>query len=130
MWNSRYKGAEMAGITGIDHVQLAMPVGAEDIARQFYSGVLGLAEIPKPAILAVRGGVWFKCGATELHLGADPAFQAAKKAHPALLVADFPAFRVLLEQRGVPLKPEETVGGRERANLDDPFGNRVELIAL
>ena len=28
-------------ILGIDHVQLAMPVGAEDTAREFYHGVLG-----------------------------------------------------------------------------------------
>jgi len=119
----------MAHITGIDHVQLAMPVGAEDIARQFYSGVLGLAEIPKPAVLAVRGGVWFECGGAQLHLGADANFQAAKKAHPALVVADFPAFAARLESRGVTLKPEDVVGGRQRATLADPFGNRVELIA-
>jgi len=40
----------------IDHVQLAMPIGAEDTARGFYSGVLGMAEIPKPSELAKRGG--------------------------------------------------------------------------
>lgn len=118
----------MAHITGIDHVQLAMPVGAEDIARQFYSGVLGLAEIPKPAVLAVRGGAWFECGGTQLHLGADAHFQAAKKAHPALLVNGFAAFAELLGSRGVVLKPEDEVGGRRRATLHDPFGNRVELI--
>jgi catechol 2,3-dioxygenase-like lactoylglutathione lyase family enzyme len=119
----------MAFITGIDHVQLAMPVGAEDMARQFYCGVLGLAEIPKPAVLAVRGGVWFRCGNAELHLGADPAFQAARKAHPALVVADFGALAEHLAGRGVELKPEEDIGGRRRATLADPFGNRVELIA-
>jgi catechol 2,3-dioxygenase-like lactoylglutathione lyase family enzyme len=114
---------------GIDHVQLTMPVGAEDQARQFYSGVLGLAEIPKPAVLAVRGGVWFACGSAQLHLGADPVFQPAKKAHPALLVHDFAGLSAQLAQHGVPLMPEETVGGRARANLCDPFGNRIELIA-
>jgi catechol 2,3-dioxygenase-like lactoylglutathione lyase family enzyme len=119
----------MSYITGIDHVQLAMPVGAEGVARQFYSGVLGLAEVPKPAVLAVRGGVWFDCGAAQLHLGADPEFQAARKAHPALVVADFPAFAAHLEAHGVALKAEEAVGGRRRATLADPFGNRVELIA-
>jgi catechol 2,3-dioxygenase-like lactoylglutathione lyase family enzyme len=119
----------MAYITGIDHVQLAMPVGAEDIARQFYSGVLGLAEIPKPAVLAVRGGVWFQCGGAQLHLGADPQFQAARKAHPALVVADFAAFAEHLTGKGVELKSEDDVGGRRRATLADPFGNRVELIA-
>ena len=119
----------MAFITGIDHVQLAMPVGAEDMARQFYSGVLGLAEIPKPAQLAVRGGVWFQCGGAQLHLGSDPAFQAAHKAHPALLVADFGAFAEHLAGQRVELKTEEEVNGRRRATLADPFGNRVELIA-
>ncbi len=119
----------MGYITGIDHVQLAMPVGAEDIARQFYTGVLGLAEIPKPAALAVRGGVWFACGAAQLHLGADPAFQAARKAHPALVVADMVGFASHLTRHGVALQPEQDVGGRRRATLADPFGNRVELIA-
>ena len=119
----------MDHITGIDHVQLAMPVGAEPLARQFYSGVLGLAEIPKPALLAVRGGVWFQCGNAQLHLGADPDFQAAKKAHPALLVSDFDVYCAILEGRGLVLKSEETVGERRRATLHDPFGNRLELIA-
>lgn len=119
----------MSFITGIDHVQVAMPVGAEDIARRFYSGVLGLAEIPKPAILAVRGGVWFQCGAAQLHLGADSDFQAAKKAHPALIVRDFAALAAHLSDQGVALKTEDAVGGRIRATIADPFGNRVELIA-
>ena len=119
----------MDHITGIDHVQLAMPVGAEALARQFYSGVLGLAEITKPAQLAVRGGAWFQCGAAQLHLGADTAFQAAKKAHPALIVADFAVFSAILAGHGVTLTTEDMVGGRQRATLFDPFGNRLELIA-
>lgn len=119
----------MGHITGIDHVQLAMPVGAEPLARHFYSGVLGLAEIPKPVHLAVRGGAWFQCGATQLHLGADPDFQPAKKAHPALVVADFAAYAAILAGHGVALKSEDAVAGRQRATLFDPFGNRIELIS-
>jgi catechol 2,3-dioxygenase-like lactoylglutathione lyase family enzyme len=118
----------MTYITGIDHVQLAMPVGAEDLARGFYSGVLGLDEIEKPALLAVRGGCWFQCGAAQLHLGADVDFIAAKKAHPALLVRDFALFAQALAAKGIAVKPEEMVAGRERASIADPFGNRVELI--
>ncbi len=118
----------MAKLTGIDHVQLAMPVGAEPQARDFYSGVLDLAEIPKPAQLAVRGGAWFQCGPVQLHLGADPEFQAARKAHPALVVDDFAGFLGRLAQHGVALKLEEVVGGRQRATIADPFGNRIELI--
>jgi catechol 2,3-dioxygenase-like lactoylglutathione lyase family enzyme len=123
------QGAAMGHITGIDHVQLAMPAGAEEQARQFYSGVLELPEIEKPAVLAVRGGAWFQCGPVQLHLGADPAFLAAKKAHPALVVDGFADFCALLASRGVLVTPEETVGGRLRAGIADPFGNRIELIA-
>ncbi len=119
----------MGHITGVDHVQIAMPVGAEDLARGFYNGVLGLSEIPKPAVLAVRGGVWFQCGGLQLHLGADPDFQAARKAHPALVVDGFEAFTAYLAGKGIAVTTEETVGGRRRANLADPFGNRIELIA-
>lgn len=119
----------MGLITALDHVQVAMPVGAEQIARDFYGAVLGLTEIPKPANLALRGGVWFQIGPVQLHLGADPVFQAARKAHPALVAADFPALLAHLEQAGVDVAPEETVDGRLRATISDPFGNRVELIA-
>ena len=32
---------------GIDHVQLAIPLGAEEVARAFWTGLLGFAELPK-----------------------------------------------------------------------------------
>ncbi len=119
----------MAGITGIDHVQVAMPVGAEDQARAFYSGVLGLAEVPKPAHLFARGGgVWFACGAGQIHLGGDPAFVPAKKAHPALLVAGFADYVAALAAGGLAVTPDEMVAGLQRAVVLDPFGNKVELI--
>ena len=118
----------MANITGLDHVQVAMPVGAEDRARAFYTGVLGMAEIPKPAHLAVGGGCWFLCGGAQVHLGADPLFQAAKKAHPAFRVQDFPDYMVALEKSGLEIKPEAMVAGLRRATVFDPFGNRIELI--
>ena len=119
----------MGFITALDHVQVAMPVGAEGLARNFYGAVLGLTEIPKPAVLAVRGGVWFACGAVQLHLGADPDFQPARKAHPALVTSDFGALIAHLEAQGVAVAHEDTVEGRLRATIADPFGNRVELIA-
>jgi len=33
-------------IRGIEHVQLAMPLGKESEARSFYEGVLGIPEVP------------------------------------------------------------------------------------
>ena len=43
----------------LHHVQLAMPVGRENEARDFYQGVLGIPEVVKPSHLAARGGCWF-----------------------------------------------------------------------
>ena len=118
----------MAGVTGIDHVQVAMPPGSEDIARAFYSGKLGLPEVPKPAHLAVRGGVWFRCGGSQLHLGGETAFVPAKKAHPALIIEDFAEYVGALARAGLQIHQDEMVAGRQRASLEDPFGNKLELI--
>jgi len=63
--------SEAPAILGLDHVQLAMPRGAEEIARRFYTGILGLSEIAKPPDLAKRGGVWFALGEQQLHLGVE-----------------------------------------------------------
>jgi catechol 2,3-dioxygenase-like lactoylglutathione lyase family enzyme len=74
------------GLLALDHVQLAMPSGAEERARQFYRDVLGLREIPKPAALIARGGMWFGNSSIQLHLGVDADFRSARKAHPAVRV--------------------------------------------
>lgn len=118
----------MPHISGIDHVQIAMPVGAEDGARAFYNGVLGLPEIPKPAHLAVGGGCWFACGALQIHMGGEAQFVPAKKAHPALTVEGFHEYIGVLAARGLEVKADVMVAGRARAVIFDPFGNRIELI--
>lgn len=64
-------------IIAIDHVQLAMPAGREQEARAFYTGLLGLPEIPKPPELAARGGAWFERGTVKLHLGVEKDFRPA-----------------------------------------------------
>ena len=73
-------------VTAIDHIQLAMPAGGEAAARRFFGDLLGMPELPKPAALQARGGLWFQCGAIQLHLGIDPDFQPALNAHPGLIV--------------------------------------------
>lgn len=118
----------MPHIAGIDHVQVAIPPGADEAARAFYGGVLGLAEIPKPAPLNASGGAWFLTGTTQLHIGGQAGFVPAKKAHPAFVVADFDDYCALLRERGVEVREEVQVAGRRRAGIEDPFGNRIELI--
>jgi catechol 2,3-dioxygenase-like lactoylglutathione lyase family enzyme len=114
-------------ILGIEHVQLAMPAGREAEAREFYSRLLGIPETPKPPELAKRGGVWFENGAVKIHLGIEPEFRPARKAHPALLVHDLRALVARLREAQVDVV-EDHLEGHYRAYVADPFGNRIELM--
>lgn len=116
-------------VFAVHHVQLAMPRGGEDDARAFFAGVLGVPEVPKPADMAARGGCWFELGPVRLHLGVEDAFRPARKAHPALLVEDLPALVDRLRAHGSPLTEGDDLDGFvHRWFVDDPFGNRIELL--
>jgi catechol 2,3-dioxygenase-like lactoylglutathione lyase family enzyme len=115
-------------LTGIHHVQLAMPAGNEDAARAFYVGVLGLSEQPKPPVLAARGGAWFADGTVQIHLGVEADFRPARKAHPALLVADLDAFVRACADAGISVKSDDDLPGFRHCYVDDPFGNRLEFL--
>lgn len=115
-------------ITGIDHVQVAMPAGAEDTAREFYHDLLGMTEIAKPAALAVRGGCWFRSGSAVLHLGVEPEFRPARKAHPALLTSDLETLAERLSNAGFDCtRSDGEIPGVHRFHTADPFGNRIEF---
>jgi len=115
-------------ITGIDHVQLAMPAGGEDLARGFYRDVLGLPELPKPPNLAKRGGCWFESDLVKIHLGVDKEFRAATKAHPGLLVDGLQAIVETCRASGCKVVEDEPLDGYDRVYVNDPFGNRLELM--
>jgi catechol 2,3-dioxygenase-like lactoylglutathione lyase family enzyme len=115
-------------VVSIDHVQLAMPAGREDEARAFYAGILGIAEQPKPPHLARRGGCWFERGALKIHLGVEKDFAPARKAHPALIVEDLRALVAKLKAAGHRVVDDEPLEGYDRVYVDDPFGNRIELM--
>jgi catechol 2,3-dioxygenase-like lactoylglutathione lyase family enzyme len=110
-------------IRRLDHVQLAMPAGGEPDARAFYAGLLGFTEVPKPERLAGRGGCWFEAGEAKVHLGVDHDFRPARKAHPALVVRGLAALAEQLRQAGVAVTEEA-----DSVYVDDPFGNRMELL--
>jgi catechol 2,3-dioxygenase-like lactoylglutathione lyase family enzyme len=115
-------------LEGIDHVQLAMPPGEERRAEAFYQGLLGLERRPKPEPLASRGGCWFSNGTVVLHLGVEDDFRPARKAHPALVVADLGDLVERLVAAGSEVRPDTELPGVTRCYVDDPFGNRIELI--
>jgi catechol 2,3-dioxygenase-like lactoylglutathione lyase family enzyme len=114
-------------IVGVDHIQLAMPPGGEDEARAFYSVLLGLPEVPKPAELAARGGAWFESPEIKVHLGVERDFRPARKAHPGLLVEGLPELSAKLRSAGYEVL-DEPMGARRRIYVHDPFGNRLELM--
>jgi len=114
-------------VLGFEHVLLAMPRGAEDRAREFYTGVLGLPEIPKPNARE-RGGVWFQAGAASLHLGSNTEFVAATYTHPALVVDDLSAYVARCTAAGCRVEPQKPFAGFIRVHTFDPFGNRLELM--
>lgn len=105
-----------------------MPAGGEGLARAFYSDVLGIPEISKPSNLAKRGGCWFERGELKIHLGVEAAFRPARKAHVAFLVVDLKTLIGHLKFAGYTIRDDEPLEGYFRVYVDDPFGNRIELM--
>lgn len=112
----------------VHHVQLSCPAGSEDALRAFYAGPMGMTELTKPPVLAARGGVWFRSGAVELHLGVEADFRPAGKAHPGLLCPDLDVLVAALAATGVTAEWDDNFPGYRRCYVRDPVGNRIELL--
>ncbi|MGC4376631.1 VOC family protein [Fictibacillus sp. Mic-4] len=112
----------------IDHIQLAAPKGSEDIARKFYKNILGLAEIEKPEELKKRGGVWFRFGNYQVHIGIEEPFSPSKKAHPAFEIEKVEELKKHLRTNGVAVIEDDHLPGANRFYVFDPFGNRIEFL--
>ncbi len=111
----------------LDHVQLCIPVGEEERAREFYGQVLGLEEIEKPDALKPNGGLWFQVADIQLHIGVEDV-QGKSKRHPAFEVEELAQVREYLQENQVKVKDEIPVPGLDRLSFFDPFGNRIELM--
>ncbi len=115
-------------IIGLDHVQLAMPPGREAEAEAFYAGLLGFARLAKPEPMAQRGGCWFSSGTAAVHLGVEADFRPARKAHPALVARNLAGLVERLRAEGVAVRPNPDRPEGAGCYVDDPFGNRIEII--
>jgi len=120
----------MMRVRRLDHILLAMPAGGESDARKFYLEILGIPEAMKPANLAARGGCWFEDGELKIHLGVEKNFAPARKAHPAFIVEDLAALTSALIKAGYPVAHDQPLEGYDRIFVDDPFGNRIELMEV
>jgi len=120
----------MKRVARVDHVQIAAPEGCERAAREFYGSILGLQEIKKPLVLRTRGGCWFQCDQQQVHIGVEPGFRPAKKAHPAFVVYSLDELRQTFLARGIHVVDGENLPERRRFFADDPWGNRIEFIEM
>jgi catechol 2,3-dioxygenase-like lactoylglutathione lyase family enzyme len=105
-----------------------MPPGEEDLARAFYVELLGLAEMPKPPHLAVRGGCWFEAPNVTVHLGVEQDFRPARKAHVAFRVDGARNLADAARAAGFEVVDDEPLAGFDRVYVYDAFGNRLELM--
>jgi catechol 2,3-dioxygenase-like lactoylglutathione lyase family enzyme len=132
-WQSGQRGrrSDVTSVVGLDHVQLAAPAGCEADARRFFCELLGLTEVAKPEALRQRGGVWFRVGSQQLHLGVQEGFAPARKAHPAILVEQdaLDELAQRLQSAGAKVIWDDELDGARRFYTEDPWGNRIELLA-
>jgi Glyoxalase-like domain len=115
----------------LDHVQIAAPPGCEPAARRFFGELVGLEELPKPEALRSRGGAWFRLGERQLHIGVEPNFEPARKAHVALRLgpAELDGLAARLTAAGAPVTWDDALPGERRFYSADPWGNRIEFLA-
>ena len=66
----------------------------------------------------------------KVHLGVELDFRPARKAHPAFLVEDLPSLIRRMTDAGLAVVADEPLEGYDRVYVNDPFGNRIELLGL
>jgi catechol 2,3-dioxygenase-like lactoylglutathione lyase family enzyme len=117
-------------IKGLHHVQITIPAGTEEEARQFYCQLLGLPEVEKPQSLRGRGGFWLQVGNRQVHVGTeDGVDRKATKAHLAYEVTDVEEWKARFQQHGLQILDGVPIPGYARFEIRDPFGNRMEFIS-
>lgn len=115
-------------IRELDHV--ALHVADVDVSRRFYSEVLRLEEMPRPAF--DFPGAWFRIGGHhELHLigdRIDPVFSGYRGTHLAVSVDDLNEWECHIDGLGVERLPRKVrPDGLLQTFLVDPDGHWIEL---
>jgi catechol 2,3-dioxygenase-like lactoylglutathione lyase family enzyme len=121
-------------IERLQHVSVPRPAGEEAHRRavEFYSGILGLEEVPKPRTFTDIDVTWFRIGDVEIHVFASAPGEglAHPGAHFCLTVDDPSATREHLEAAGYPCHGAVAIPNRPRFYARDPFGNEIEFTRI
>jgi catechol 2,3-dioxygenase-like lactoylglutathione lyase family enzyme len=114
------------GETYIEHV--AIIVTDLDRAKDFYSRVMGLREVPRPESFDFPGA-WYQLGDTCLHLLGKLNRDSESSRHFCVRVRDLRAAANHLESMKWPVRWEakHKIIGIDRFFLYDPDGNRIEI---
>lgn len=114
-----------------NHVAITIPIGEEERGRDFYCRLLGFKEIEKPESLKGNGGFWLQTGNLPLHIGVEDGVDRGKtKRHPAFEADDLEQLKTVLINNQIKIKEAIGIPGWNRFYAFDPFGNRIEFIAV
>jgi glyoxylase I family protein len=115
----------MLTVEQIDHCSVV--ITDVDRSRRFYRDLLGLKEINKPRTFDFVV-LWFDLGNDMLHLLLKDQAESISPRHFALRVGDAKAARRHFQQHGVPTSETTPIPGADRFFIQDPDGNRIEII--
>ena len=106
-----------------------VPQFGQAMSARPFSGARPLRSWNSSSRWSARKRLWqdwhSESGSVKVHLGAEDGFRPARKAHPALVVADLGEF---VAERDLEVRWDDEIPGVVRCHVDDPFGNRIELI--
>lgn len=116
------------GISEIYIEHVAIIVTDVERAKDFYSQVMGLREVPRPESFDFPGA-WFQLGDTCLHLLGKPSRDSDSSRHFCIRVRDLRVAAKYLESMNWPVRWEAKykIIGIDRFFLYDPDGNRIEI---
>ena len=121
------------GITQVHHIQIFVPREAEEATKHFYSEVMGLEEITKPAAFGKHGGAWYRHGPNQLHLSVErkPEGNSGSQRHVCYMVADLGQAEASMRAAGVEIVPDDRPFDQwTRFYARDPGGNYIEIAQM
>ena len=113
----------------LHHTNIIVGPGQTPALVGFYTDVLGLVQVDKPAEGTTPGGAWFDIGAaSQLHISERTDAVMHDDMHFGLVVDDLDAVLGRLAAAGAPWKEQADLFGGRRGSTRDPLGNRIELL--